>query len=198
MADLVTVNEYKDAEGIRGEKDDDRLQVIVPQVSDLVKKYCGTSFIDYYSTNKVETININDLYTTTVILSESPVTSINKVEERRTYSQDYEELLTSNYEYYFDAGSDSIVRTAENGRPKHWAQGMGAVRVTYKAGYADCPKDLQLAIFDLITYYMKDEHKQRQTLGGATLQNQGTSGHRASTDFPDHIKRVLDLHRVII
>ena len=35
MADLVTVNEYKDAEGIRGEKDDDRLQVIVPQVSDL-------------------------------------------------------------------------------------------------------------------------------------------------------------------
>ena len=75
---------------------------------------------------------------------------------------------------------------------------MGAVRVTYKAGYAECPKDLQLAIFDLITYYVKDEHKQRQTLGGATLQNQGTAGVRNSTDFPDHIKRVLDLHRVII
>ena len=59
-------------------------------------------------------------------------------------------------------------------------------------------KDLQLAIFDLITYYVKDEHKQRQTLGGATLQNQGTAGVRNSTDFPDHIKRVLDLHRVII
>ena len=43
MADLITVAEYKDAEGLRGEKDDDRLQVIVPQVSDLVKKYCGTS-----------------------------------------------------------------------------------------------------------------------------------------------------------
>ena len=37
---------------------------------------------------------------------------------------------------------------------------------------------------------MKDEHKQRQTLGGATLQNQGTSGMKASSDFPDHIKRV--------
>ena len=36
MADLVTVNEYKDAEGIRGEKEDDRLNVIVPHVSDLV------------------------------------------------------------------------------------------------------------------------------------------------------------------
>ena len=37
MTDLVTVYEYKDAEGMRGEKDDDRLNVIVPQVSDLVK-----------------------------------------------------------------------------------------------------------------------------------------------------------------
>ena len=49
MADLITVHEYKDAEGLRGEKDDDRLAVIVPQVSDLVKKYCGISFIDYFS-----------------------------------------------------------------------------------------------------------------------------------------------------
>ena len=48
MADLVTTNEYKDAEGIRGEKEDDRLNLIVPQVSDLVKKYCGTSFVDFF------------------------------------------------------------------------------------------------------------------------------------------------------
>ena len=183
---------------MRGEKNDDRLNVIVPQVSELVKRYCGTSFIDFFSTNKVETFNINDQYTTTVILSECPVVSINKVEERTSYSEDYKELLTSNYEYYFDSTADSIIRTNDNGGKKHWAHGMGAVRVTYKAGYAECPKDLQLAIFDLITYYVKDEHKQRQTLGGATLQNQGTAGVRNSTDFPDHIKRVLDLHRVII
>ena len=55
MADLITVVQYKDAEGLRGEKDDDRLNVIVPQVSDLVKKYCGISFVDFYSTDKVET-----------------------------------------------------------------------------------------------------------------------------------------------
>ncbi|MDE0722662.1 MAG: hypothetical protein OSB28_05070, partial [Flavobacteriales bacterium] len=79
MTDLVTVYEYKDAEGMRGEKDDDRLGVIVPQVSDLVKKYCGTSFVDYFSTNKVETFNIDDLFTQTIILSESPVTAVDKV-----------------------------------------------------------------------------------------------------------------------
>ena len=63
MTDLVTVYEYKDAEGMRGEKDDDRLNVIVPQVSDLVKKYCGTTFVDHFSTNKVETFSVRDLYT---------------------------------------------------------------------------------------------------------------------------------------
>ena len=198
MTDLVTVYEYKDAEGMRGEKDDDRLNVIVPQVSDLVKKYCGTTFVDYFSTNKVETFSVRDLYTQVLIMSESPVTSINKVEERTAYSEAYKELLTSNYEYYFDSDADAVIRTTKNGERASWAKGEGAVRITYKAGYSSTPKDLQLAIFDLVTYYLKDEHKARQTLGGASIQNQSTAGLRNSTDFPDHIKRVLDLHRVVI
>jgi len=198
MADLVTVNEYKDAEGIRGEKEDDRLNVMVPQISDLVKRYCGTSFIDYYSTNKVETFSINDNYTSTIIVSESPLTVVDIVQERTAYSGAYSTLTTGNYEYYVDLESDAIIRTDENGNNKMWPKGVGSVKITYNAGYADCPRDLQLAIFDLITYYLKDEHKQRQSLGGATLQNQGTSGMRTSTDFPDHIKRVLDLYRVVV
>ena len=48
MADLITVQEYKNAEGILNQKDDSRLDIIVPQVSDLAKKYCGTSFIDFF------------------------------------------------------------------------------------------------------------------------------------------------------
>ena len=72
MADLITVAQYKDAEGLRGEKDDDRLAVIVPQVSDLVKKYCGISFIDFYSTDKVETFSIDDNYTCLLYTSPSP------------------------------------------------------------------------------------------------------------------------------
>ena len=198
MTDLVTVYEYKDAEGMRGEKDDDRLNVIVPQVSDLVKKYCGTTFVDHFSTNKVETFSVRDLYTQVLIMSESPVTEIAKVEERTAYSEAYNELTTSNYEYYFDSDADAVIRTTKIGERASWAKGEGAVKITYKAGYSSTPKDLQLAIFDLVTYYLKDEHKARQTLGGASIQNQSTAGLRNSTDFPDHIKRVLDLHRVVI
>ena len=198
MSDLVTVYEYKDAEGMRGEKDDDRLNVIVPQVSDLVKKYCGTTFVDHFSTNKVETFSVRDLYTQVLIMSESPVTEIAKVEERTAYSEAYNELTTSNYEYYFDSDADAVIRTTKNGERASWEKGEGAVKITQKARYSSTPKDLQLAIFDLVTYYLKDEHKARQTLGGASIQNQSTAGLRNSTDFPDHIKRVLDLHRVVI
>ena len=198
MADLITVNEYKDAEGLRGEKDDDRLAVIVPQVSDLVKKYCGTSFVDFYSTDKVEVFTIEDNYTNTIIVSESPIVSVTKVEERQNYSDSYTELTIPKYEYYVDEEADAIIRTNAGGNQIHWGRGVGAVKITYKAGYASTPRDLQLALFDLVNYYMKDEHKERRTLGGAQLQNQGTAGIRNSTDFPDHIKRVLDLYKVVI
>ena len=198
MADLITVNEYKDAEGLRGEKDDDRLGVIIPQVSDLVKKYCGVSFIDYFSTDKTETFTINDDYTNTIIMSESPLVSVTSVKERANYSDAYTTLTTNAYQYYVDLESDSITRTDTHGNPINFQKGLGAVQVAYKAGYSSTPSDLKLAIFDLINYYMKDEQKERRTLGGATQQNQGTSGIRDNSDFPDHIKRVLDLYRVII
>ena len=120
------------------------------------------------------------------------------MEERTSYSDDYQELLTTKYEYYIDQEADAIIRTNTTGNPISWKKGVGAVKITYKAGYASTPKDLQLALFDLVNYYMKDEHKERRTLGGAKLQNQGTAGIRNSTDFPDHIKRVLDLYKVVI
>ena len=196
MADLVTVNEYKDAEGIRGEKEDDRLAILVPQVSDLVKKYCGTSFIDYISTDKVETFTIGDNYTTTIIVSECPLTAVDLVQERTADSGDYATLTPGNYEYYVDLSADAVIRTDENGNEKFWPKGVGAVKITYNAGYSATPKDLELAVVDLVTYYFKNEHKQRQVLGGATLQNQGTSSLADNVGFPDQIKRVQAMYKM--
>ena len=198
MADLITVQEYKNAEGIVNSKEDSRLDIIVPQVSDLAKKYCGTSFVDYYSSDKTETFSVNDNFTSTIIVSESPLISVTTLKERTSYEGAYDTLATSDYEYYVDTAADAIVRTTKSGTKKAFPQGMGSVQIAYRAGYSTAPKDLKLALFDLVTYYLKDEHKERRTIAGATLQNQGTSGVRDNTDFPDHIKRVLDLYRVII
>ena len=53
MADLTTIADYKDAEGINNPKHDLRLETLVPAVSQLVKTYCGNSIIDFFSTNTV-------------------------------------------------------------------------------------------------------------------------------------------------
>lgn len=194
MANLVTLEEYKDAEGISNPKEDLRINALIPSVSQLVKTYCGNSIIDYYSTNKTETFNI-DWNTHIIQLTESPVNTIVSVEERPSYQEDYVTLTTANYDYYFDATTDSILRTNSSGGYSSWRKGVAAARVVYTAGYAAAPADLKLAVFDLITYYLKDEYKERRTLGGASIQNQTSTTQRDNVAFPDHIKRVLDLYK---
>ena len=194
MSNLVTLNEYKEAEGIANPKEDLRLQTLIPSISQLVKTYCGNSIIDFYSSNKVEDF---DIYweTFAVQLTESPIVDVVSVQERGSYDEAYTTLTTGAHEYYLDTRTDSIIRTNNSGGRLNWKQGVGAVKVTYKAGYASTPEDLKLAVFDLITYYLRDEHKERRTLGGASIQNQPSTSQRNNVAFPDHIKRVLDLYK---
>ena len=194
MANLTTLNDYKEAEGINTPKEDLRITSLISSVSQLVKTYCGNSIIDYYTSAKTEYINVH-WNTHIVQLTESPVNAITSVEERSGYNQSYITLTTGNYEYYLDSATDSLYRTTNGSNYKNWAQGPAAVKVVYTAGYSATPVDLKLAVHDLITYYLKDEHKERQTLGGASIQNQGSTSVRDSVAFPDHIKRVLDLYK---
>ena len=191
MADLITLAEYKEIEGISSPKEDLRLATLVPSVSQLVKTYCANSLVDYYSTNKVETFNI-DWSTHIVQLTESPVNTVVSVEKRDSVTDSYTTVATT--EYYLDTSTDSILYVTGS-TYKNWPRGAGSVKVTYTAGYESCPTDLKLAVVDLITYYLKDEHKERRTLGGASIQNQGSSSLRDSVAFPDHIKRVLDMYK---
>ncbi len=194
MADLVTLEEYKDAENINTTKDDTRLSALIVSVSQLVKTYCANSIIDFYSTNKTETFNI-DWNSHIVQLTESPIVEVSLVQERDSYQESYTTLTTTAHEYFLDEKTDSIIRTNSGNTYKNWPRGAGAVRVVYKAGYASTPADLKLAIFDLITYYHKDEHKQRRTIAGASIQNETSTSQRNNVAFPDHIKRVLDLYK---
>ena len=194
MSNLITLADYKDAEGIQSPKDDLRINSLIPSISQLVKTYCGNSIVDFYSSNKIEDF---DIYweTFAVHLTESPIVDVVSVQERGSYDEAYTTLTTGAHEYYLDTRTDSIVRTNSSGSRLNWKQGVGAVRVTYKAGYASTPEDLKLAVSDLITYYLKDEHKERRTLGAASIQNTASTSQRNNVAFPDHIKRVLDLYK---
>lgn len=169
------------------DKDNAVLDVLVSSISELVKTYCGNSFVDYYSTNKIEYFNVES-GAKILQLTESPIVQLVSVEERTSPTEAY--VVLTSADYYLDSFTDSLFRV-----PLYWTEGPGAAKITYKAGYATTPADLKLAVFDLITYYYKEEYKERRTIGGTSITNQVSSTQWRNVDFPDHIKRVLDLYR---
>ena len=192
MANLITLAEYKTSKGIASDKEDAKLNALIASVSQLVKTYCGNSIIDHYNTYKVETLNVR-WATVAVQLTESPLVNVIEVKERDNVSSAYTTLLADS-DYFVDTTTDSLIRIS-GGSEKSWKTGPGSVVATYNAGYQTTPEDLKLAVFDLVTYYHKDEHKERRTLQGATVQNQSSTTQRNNVAFPDHIKRVLDLYK---
>ena len=201
MANLVTLREYKDFAGLTGVNEDAKLNVIIPSISQAVKTYCGTSIVDYYSTDKVEYFDITDDMTYQIMVDESPLVSVSQVQERDSQSGTYTTLISENsdssgkYEYVVDTERDLIIRTTATG-DKMFPKGRKAVKVTYRAGYSSTPADLKLACFDLVKYYLKDERKQAMTIQGAQVQNPVSTSLRDNIDFPDHIKRILDFYKV--
>ena len=201
MANLITLQQYKDFAGIQGVTEDAKINVIVPAISQAVKTYCGTSFIDYYSTNKTEYFDIKDTYTTSIMVDESPLNTVVSVEERQSQSESYVTLISENsdgsgkYEYIVDTTVDSIFRT-DDMNDKAFPKGRKAVKVVYTSGYASTPEDLKLACFDLVKYYLKDERKERLTIAGASIQNNISTTLRENIGFPDHIKRILDFYKI--
>ena len=192
MADLITLDDYKEAEGISNPKDDLKLNALITSVSQLVKTYCGTTIVDHHSSDKVEEFSVS-WGTNLVQLTESPFVSITSVQERASFADSYTTIPGT--EYYVDSSTDTVYRVTTSGSAKNWPTGPASVKITYKAGYATCPTDLELAVVDLVTYYLKDEHKARQTMQGASIQNSSSSSQRNNVAFPDHIKRVLDLYK---
>ena len=196
MADLITKANYKEYKGIDHFKDDVKIDALISPISQLVKTYCGTSFVDYYSSAYTEKFDIMDASTQELFLTESPLVAVTSVKEREGISADYATLV-NNTDYYIDAEHDRIYRIDGDKSVKSWATGFSSVEVIYTAGYSTTPQDLRLAIYDLITYYLKEEYKGRKSLAGASLQNGTSTSISADIGFPDHIKRILDMHRIV-
>ena len=74
-------------------------------MSQAVKTYCGTSFVDFYSSAKTEFFDIKDNSTSAVMLDESPIVTITSVQERDSQASSYVTLISENsdgsgkYEY---------------------------------------------------------------------------------------------------
>ena len=79
--------------------------------------------------------------------------------------------------------------------PPVFAPFPAAVRVEYRGGYeaADVPSDIKMAVLDTI----KLIYKQDQEKKGFSLEGERGEKYPLAASFPPHIKRILDLYRII-
>lgn len=184
MTTLITLDEYKEYAAITSIDFDDKLQSIVNRVSELVKVYCGRKFIDNYNkatqsfTNIQEYSNIDGYF----YPMEFPVHSLVSVE----YSVDLGVTYSILTGCALDKSKDAIYI------PDEAREGINMFRITYTGGFQKTPEDLKLACLDLVEYYYKSEAVPRRS----TMNN--TVEYVTTADMPSHIKRVLDLYRVLL
>ena len=199
MADLISTANYKIYKNITNTTDDSIIDILVTSVSSLVKAYCGISFIDYYATDKTEYFDILDPNINCVFLDENPIVSITSVKERESQSSSYVELFTAGtndkYDYVIKTDIGVIQRTTSTSS-KYFPIGFEAVEIVYKSGYFSTPEDLKLALYDMVTYYLKQEYKERKSIINSSIVSKSSTSISNDVGFPDHITRVLDLYKV--
>jgi len=183
---LVTRNEYKTYIGINGTEQDSTIDSLITKISELVKNYCRRTFVDYVDEIKTEYFN-GDIQR--VYLQEYPVIQVLSVELSTNYGQDYEDLVEFT-DYALDKESDSIVALSSIKFPYY----INGYKVNYYGGFEAIPEDLKLAIFDLITYYLKNDAVIKNLRVPTTQVMQLEYGPNA-TNFPSHIARVLNLYK---
>jgi hypothetical protein len=100
------------------------------------------------------------------------------------------EYWTADRDYELASTDQAVTKLKAN-----FPLGTKSVKLIYKGGYSSTPSDLKLACFDLITYYMKKESTPNKAIpGSASINNIAGS---TPSDFPPHIKRILELYRNI-
>lgn len=183
MANLITVDEYKQYKGINSTAQDTQIEVIIGLVSALIKNICRNSIVDYVSNSKQEIFSGGvDKF----LLEEYPIITINSVQHSDDYGQTYSSL-TEFTDWVWDSEQLAIVSLAGLFPKK-----INGYKICYNCGYETLPDDLRGAVMDLVTYYLKNE----STVGSATATDSGsvTINYVNSNALPQHIKRVLDLY----
>ena len=180
---LITRQEYKAYAGIKSTNYDVEIDALIPRVSELVKNYCRRTFVDYMDTEKIEVFSGD---CSKLILSESPVVSVNLVQQSDDYGQTYDNLV--NFKDWV-ADGDYVIPLNFS---EYWDKKIRGYRVVYLAGYEDVPQDLALAVMDLVSYYRQNDAAIHSTKAPGT--NSVQIEYISTTSLPAHIRRVLDLY----
>lgn len=196
MTNLITIDEYKVYKEINSETYDSIISLLIGSVSNFIKEYTGRSIIDNSATDKIEYFNAvdNGYY----LPIEFPLLNVTEVATSVDGGVTWIALV-ENTDYFVDKSSEGgedqlLSNTGLTGFVTSTIT-FKSGRITYTGGYDTTPADLKLATMDLVHYYRKEEHNLSKSIQSASVTNpvvviQGNQ-------LPQHIKRVLDLYRVL-
>jgi hypothetical protein len=175
MMGLTTVANVKTYLGVVGSADDALIENLIDRVTNFIQKYCNRNFTrsnydEYYDGSG----------TGYLFLPSYPIVSVALLE-----IDDVAEASTD-YAIYAETG---MIRL-RNGK---FNDGILNVHVTYTAGYANVPKDLEQACTEIVAmkYYSRGTEK-----FGVTARNFGEGGAISyERTLPAEIKGILDLYK---
>lgn len=180
---LVTRAEYKAYTGITSSTQDVVIDSLVVKISDLVTTICKRNFLSEIGS----VTDVLDGGQNFLVPSESPIVSIISVEASNDYGLTYSTLVEFS-DWVFNKNEQVIKTPYSSG----FIEKLNGYRVTYNAGYDSTPTELKLAVFDIITYYIRSDsavHSTKQ-VSPNTMQVE----YLKDSSFPAHIKRILDLY----
>lgn len=180
---MIDLDGYKTYMGISSPNMDEEIESRIEIAEALAANYCGISFTDYSDTPVTE--RFDGGYK--MILTHYPIIDVEGV--YAGYGDTPEELIEY-VDWVLDVKESRATIVFLNA-PKPIKPSWYSVK--YRAGFDELPKDLEAAIFDLVTYYRQNDGAihSAKTVGSNTVQIE----YITNTGLPAHIRRVLDMYR---
>lgn len=178
--DLITKKDYKKYAGISSNTQDQKIDILIPKISQFIKNYCRRTFIDYAFDYKTDIFHGGWEY---LLLQEDPILEIQSVSVSEDLGRTYAEV--DEYDYWILDGYKIRPTTSTT-----FTEMFNGYKVVYRAGYEELPEDVLLACMDMVSYYMKNDG----TVKAVKFTNTSTMQTEFISDIalPSYIRRILD------
>lgn len=188
ILDLATYKAYK---SINSDTDDTKHINTINAVNTFIEAYTGRVFTTFYDTDNIEyfSADYSQIYPT-----EHPIVSVTSLEYSSDAGATYGNALAEYTDYIInnrDQSIDSLSSFFATVTHK-----TNALKLTYKGGYAEIPKDLELAAVHLTDFYKDEEYIPRKSMAGVSVDTVIQPDMTAR--LPAHIRRVLESYRNIV
>lgn len=191
---LTTLTEVKDYLGLSASTDHDtKLEMLINAASRMVASFCGREFVSQAYAGEF----YDGTGTPELVLNQRPVISVTSIYEDSDREFESDDLLVAEDDYVVDLMAGVVTRTTtsllldEESSDAVWTNGFQTIKVTYVAGYATVPFDVQQACVELTAHYFNN----RGRLGLNSMSLGGLSISFGQEGIPKYIQTVLEPHR---